>query len=172
MLQNPFISQLVVFIVIGTLLGYSPFSAMIIKRTRRSSESHRWFFTKAALLSLLFALVIVSLNDLFYPFLPWGEFPRWFWYLAGTIFVLLGVRQFFIYQLKGGLSILYNAIWYVLAGILLTLFETKDPQGTANLTTTIIVIFLAVVARYCYWKNLHHHTKESKIISLPEEPDK
>ena len=154
------LGHLIVFIVIGSLIGYSPLSAGIIRKTKRASDTIKRFLAKASVLSLMIALVCVTIYDRYQHIIPWSEIPNWFWYLLGAGFAGVGIRKYMTYRQCRLKTVLYNAGWYALAGLLIILYETMDPEGTGGFIITTIVLILATAIRFMYWKQIHHHAKE------------
>ena len=158
--NNAYFGHIIVFIVVGSLIGYSPMSAGLIRKTRRTTDSIRRFLTKASVLSLLIAIIVVGLFDYYARFIPWASIPKWFWYIIGVFFAGVALKKYLKFLKCKERAVLYNALWFALAGVLITMYETMLNQGTGGMIITIIVILLAVLVRYCYWKQLHHHAKE------------
>lgn len=155
------LGNLLVFVVVGSLIGYSPFSAGIIRRTKLATDSVARFLTRASILSLIIGLVCVAVYDRYQHFIPWSRIPVWFWYSVGIFFAGVGIKKYFNYLKSREMAVLYNAGWFALSGLLITVYETMHPVGIAGLIVTCLIIFLAVLVRYCYWKQLHHHAKGS-----------
>jgi hypothetical protein len=159
--DNPYFGHIIVFVVVGSLIGYSPMFMGIIRKTRLATDSLLRFLTRASLLSLIIALVCVAIFDYYARFIPWSSIPVWFWYLVGVFFAGVAIKKYIRYLKSREMTTLYNAGWFALSGLLITMYETMFTSGTSGIILTLIILFLAVLVRYCYWKQLHHHAKES-----------
>ena len=159
--NNAYIGHIIIFIVVGSLIGYSPMSAGIIRRTKRATDTIVGFLTRASVLSLVIALVCVAVYDRYQHFIPWAQIPIWFWYAVGLFFGVVAVKKYINYLKRRELAILYNAGWFALSGLLITVYETMHPEGVAGIIITLLIIFLAILVRFCYWKQIHHHAKEN-----------
>ncbi len=158
-----YIGQLVVFIVIGTLVGYNPMAAKIIKKILPVPEKSQQYLARASVISLIIASLLVGIYEWFYPLIPWEEIPVWGWVLAGLGFWWAAWKKFWNFHQTLDWTQFYNAAWYFLAGLLIALFETLDPRGMGNIFLTLIIVGLAAVTRLFYWIELHQHANDPRL---------
>jgi hypothetical protein len=165
-----YIGQLVVFLVIGTLVGYNPMSAKFIKKILPVPEKSRRFLAKASLISLIIATLTVGIYELFYPLVPWEKIPHWVWAAVGLGFWWAAWKKFRNFHRTLDWTQFYNAAWYFLAGLLIALFETLDPQGLGNIFLTLVIVGLAVITRLFYWIELHQHANDPREAIKQQKP--